>query len=111
MQNKSPKIEMTNLPESLHISEMIEQAPSVRDYSTKGELTQLIEQDLTKSGNSTLNTQPLTQEPQKGGSSGKGIFKSDVSVPHEVFYSVDNSNKVVEPVVQVVQSTQSDSDS
>ena len=61
--------------------------------------------------NSTLNTQSLTQEPQREGkSSSKGIFKSDSSVPKEVFYSVD-SNKVVEPVVQVIQSIQSDSDS
>ena len=95
VQNKSPKMEMPNLPESLHITEMIEQAPSVRDYSTKGELTQLIEHDLTQSGNSTLNTQSLIQEPQRAGeSSSKGIFKCDSSVPHEVFYSAD-SNKVV----------------
>ena len=71
----------------------------------------MIEQDLTQSRNSTLNTQSLTKEPQKvGRSSSKGIFKSDASVPQEVFYSVD-SNKVVEPVVQVIQSTQSDSNS
>ena len=31
-------------------------------------------------------------------------------MPHEVLYSVD-SNKVVEPIVQIIQSTQSDSDS
>ena len=80
------------MPESLHITEMIEQAPSVRDYSTKGELTQLIEQDLTQSGNSPLNTQSLTQEPQREGEiSSKGIFKSDASVPQEVFYSVDSN--------------------
>ena len=61
---------------------MIEQGPSVRDYSTKDKLTQLIEVDLTQSGNSTLNTQSLTQEPQREGeSSGKGIFKYDASVP------------------------------
>ena len=28
--NKSPKMEMSNLPESLHITEMMEQAPSVK---------------------------------------------------------------------------------
>ena len=89
LQNKSPKMEMSNLPESLHITGMIEQAPSVRNYSTKGKLTQLIEQDLTQSGNSTLNTQSLTQEPQrKGKCSSKGTFKSDASVSQEVFYSV-----------------------
>ena len=110
VQNKNPKMEMSNLPESLHFTEMIDQAPSVRDYSTEGELTQLIEQDLTQSGNSTLNTQSLTQELQREGeSSSKGIFKSDASVPHEVFYSVV-SNKLVEPIVQVIQSTLSDSD-
>ena len=43
VQNKSPKMEMSNLPESLHITEMIQQAPGVRDHSTKGEFTQLIE--------------------------------------------------------------------
>ena len=42
MQNKNPKMAMSNLPELLHITEMTDQAPSVRDYSTKGELTQLI---------------------------------------------------------------------
>ena len=54
VQNKSPRMEMSNLPESLHITEMIQQSPTVRDYSTKGELTQLIDQDLTQSGNSTI---------------------------------------------------------
>ena len=52
---------------------MIEQAPSVRDYSTKGELTQLIEQEgATQSGkiNSTQPfTQSLAQEPQREGES------------------------------------------
>ena len=81
---------------------MIEQAPCVRDYSTKGELTQLIEQDLSQSGNSILHTQSLIQEPQREGkSSSRGIFKSDASVPQEVFYSVYSSN-VVEPVAQVI---------
>ena len=70
----------------------------------------MIEQDLTQSWNRTLNTQSLTQEPQREGErSSKGIFESDASLPQEVFYSVD-SNKVVEPVVQVIQSTQSNSD-
>ena len=40
---------------------MIEQAPSVRDYSTKGELAQLIEhEDATQSGKIN-STQPFTQ--------------------------------------------------
>ena len=43
MKNKTSKMEMSNLPESPDITEMIEQAPSIRDYSTKAELTQLIE--------------------------------------------------------------------
>ena len=74
------------MPESLHITQMIQQAHSVRDYSTKGELTQLIEQDLTQSGISTLNTQSLTQEPRRErANSSTDIFKSDVSVPQEVF--------------------------
>ena len=110
VQNKSPKMEMSNLPESLHITEMIKQAPSVREYSTKGELTPLIEQDLTQSGNSTLNTQFVAQGPQREGeSSSNCIFKSDASVPQEVFYGVhSNSGR---NLVQVIQSTQSDSDS
>ena len=41
-------------------------------------------------------------------SSSKGIFKSDASVPQEVFYDSVDSNKAVEPVVQ---STQLNSDS
>ena len=59
---------------------MIEQAPSVRDYSTRGELTQLIEQEgATQSGkiNSTQPfTQSLAQEPQREGeslSAGKSV--------------------------------------
>ena len=36
VQNKSSKMEMSNWSESLNITEMIEQAPSIRDYSTKG---------------------------------------------------------------------------
>ena len=95
-------MEMSNRPESLHITEMIEQASSVRDYTTKGELTRLIEKDLTQTGNSTLNTKSLTQEPQREGKSySKSIFRSDASVPQEAFYSVD-SNKVVELVVQAI---------
>ena len=48
---------------------MIELAPRVRDYSTKGELTELIEQKETTQSwkiNSTLpHTQSLAQEPQR----------------------------------------------
>ena len=109
VQNKCSKMEMTNWLESLDITDMKEQVPSIRDYSTKGELTQLIEEDLTKSGNSTLNTHSLTREPQRDReSSSKGIFKSDASVPQEVVYDSVDSNKMVEPIVQ---STLSDSDS
>ena len=32
-------------------------------------------------------------------------------MPHKVFYASVDSSKVVEPVVQVIQSTKSDSDS
>ena len=79
VENKCSKMKMSKLPESLHITE---QAPSVRDYSTKGELTQLIEEDLTQRGNSTLNTQSLTQELQREGeSSSKGTLKSNASAP------------------------------
>ena len=84
---------------------MKEQTPSVRDYSTKGKLTPLIEQDLTQNGNSTLNIQSLSQEPERDGeSSTKGIFKSDASVSQEVLSDNVDSNKVVEPVVQTTQS-------
>ena len=43
VENKSPKMEMSNLPESFHITEDKRASPCVRDFSTKGELTQLID--------------------------------------------------------------------
>ena len=75
--NKCPKpdlpIDISKPCKSLNVTEMIEQAPSIRDYSTKGELTQLIEQEeATQSGkiNSTQPfTQSLAQEPQREGES------------------------------------------
>ena len=39
---------------------MIEQALSVREYSTKGELTQLIEQEETTQNGKINSTQPFT---------------------------------------------------
>ena len=53
--NKCPKpnlpIDISKPQESLNVSEMVEQDPSVRDYSIKGKLTQLIEQEgATQSG-------------------------------------------------------------
>ena len=82
--NKCPKpnlpIDISKHQESLNVTEMIEQAPSVRAYSTKGELTQLIEQEeATQSGkiNSAQPfTQSLAQEPQGEGES----FSADKSV-------------------------------
>ena len=59
---------------------MIEQAPSVRDYSTYGEVTQLIEQEGATQSGKINNTQPFTQslaqEPQREGesfSAGKSV--------------------------------------
>ena len=52
---------------------MTEQAPSVRDYSTKGELTQLTEQKEATQSRKINSTQPFTQslaqEPQREGES------------------------------------------
>ena len=71
--NKCPKpnlpINISKSQESLNVTEMIEQAPSVRNCSTEGELTQLIEQEeATQSGkinSSKPFTQSLAQEPQR----------------------------------------------
>ena len=65
IENKYPKpnlpIDISKPQESLNVTEMIEKAPSVRDYSTKGELAQLIEhEDATQSGKIN-STQPFTQ--------------------------------------------------
>ena len=52
---------------------MIKQAPSVRDYFTKGELTQLIAQEEATQSGKINSTQPfiqsLAQEPQREGES------------------------------------------
>ena len=73
-------IDISKSQESLNVTEMSEQASCVRDYSTKGELTQLIEEEeSTQSGkiNSTQSfTQSLAQEPQREGesfSAGKSV--------------------------------------
>ena len=63
--NKCPKpnlpIDISKPQESLNVTGIIDQAPSVRDYSTKEELTQLIEQgEAIQSGNIN-RTQPFTQ--------------------------------------------------
>ena len=74
---------------------MIEQAPSVRDYSTKGELTHLIEQEgATLSGkiNSTQPfTQSLAQEPQREGE----CFSASKSVSDETHeFNVPGSSNI-----------------
>ena len=95
-------IDIVKPQESLDVAEMIEQAPSVRDYSTKGELIQLIEQeDATQSGkiNSTQPfTQSLTQNPQREGES----FSAGKSVSDQTqeFNVVGSSN------IGNIQSTQ-----
>ena len=61
VQNKSSKMDMLHLPVSLDVTEMIQQALNVREYSTKGEYNQLIQQDLTQSRNSTVNTQSFAK--------------------------------------------------
>ena len=115
--NKCPKpnlpIDISKPQELLDVTEIIEQAPSVGDYSTKGKLTPLIEQeDATQSGkiNSTQSfTQSLAQEPQREGesfSAGKSVSDQTQEV------NVTGSSKIGN-----IQSTQeardkvSDSDS
>ena len=82
--SKCPKpnlqIDISKLQESFNVTEMIEQAPSVGDFSTKGYFTQLIEQEeATQNGKISSTqafTQPLTQKPQREGqsfSAGKSV--------------------------------------
>ena len=63
--NKCPKpnlpIDISKSQESLNVTEMIEQASSVRDYSTKGELAQLIEQEESTQSGKIKSTQPFPQ--------------------------------------------------
>ena len=73
--NKCPKpniqIDISKPQESLNVTKMIEQAPSVRDFSTKGDLIQLIEQEEATQSKKINSTQPFTQslaqEPQREG--------------------------------------------
>ena len=90
---------------------MIEQAPSVRDYSTKGELTQLIEQeDATQSGkiNSTQPfTQSLAQEPQWESES----FSAGKSVSDQTQELNVSGSSNVEDIQNTQEARNKDSDS
>ena len=97
--SKCPKpnlpIDISKPQESLNVTEMIKQAPSVRDYSTKGELTQLIKQEEATLSGKIDSTQPFTQsltwEPLREGES----FSAGKSVSDQTQeFNVAGSSKI-----------------